>query len=150
MNARSVAKLNGCSFCQIIRGKERAVVVYDDEEHICIMDRHPFNPGHILAIPKKHYSTIFDMPSSEVGKLFTLVADLAKILVRVMRADGLNIGQNNGAAANQLIFHVHVHLIPRYSQDAAQGRFPARKKMSFEELETTAKLIRQEMAKGYK
>ena len=142
--------MNGCAFCQITKGEEEAAVAYEDDEHICIMDRHPINPGHILVMPKKHYATLFDMPSAEVGKLFILAADIAKVLVRVMKADGFNIGQNNGTAAHQLVFHVHVHIIPRYFQDTSGGHFPTRKGADLNELKKMASLIYKEAVRSLK
>ncbi|MEM4298297.1 MAG: HIT family protein [Nitrososphaerota archaeon] len=149
MKGDTVVSLDDCPFCKIVRGENRAAIVYDDEDHICIMDRYPFNPGHVLVMPKRHYSTILEMPSSEVGRLFTLVAELTKVIARALKADGLNIGQNNGVAAHQLVPHVHVHIIPRYVRDAAEGHFPVRKRMSFEELERIAEIIRQESARSF-
>jgi len=142
--------VDGCDFCQIVKGEEEeeAAIAYEDGEHICI--RHPINPGHMLVMPKKHYATLLDMPSPEVGKLFTLVADMAKSVVRVMKADGFNVGQNNGAVARQLVFHVHVHIIPRYLQDASEGHFPTRKKTDIDELRRLASLICGEVLKNLK
>ena len=82
------------------------------------------------------------MGDDEVGKLFSTVSSLAKGIVKALDANGLNIGQNNGRAANQIVPHVHVHIIPRYSYDSPNGRWPSRNLISDEELEKIAEKIR--------
>lgn len=132
-----------CTFCDIVEGREQAVVIYEDTEHVAIMDRNPINPGHLLVLPKQHYETVFDMPRTDVGRLFTLAADLAASIKRTLQADGVNIGQNNGRAARQLVPHVHVHVIPRFFRDSPEGGWPSRKAASLSELERVAHRIRR-------
>lgn len=134
-----------CTFCRIIRGDEEGIIVYEDEEHLILMDKHPYNPGHNLVIPKKHYKTLFDMPKSEVGKLFEKVWLIAKATLKALKADGIHIGQNNGRAARQVIDHVHVHIIPRFYEDVKDGSWPARKNIPIEESRKLAGLIRQQI-----
>lgn len=106
------------------------------------MDKYPINKGHTLVLPKNHHENIFTMSDDEVGKLFSTVSFLAKGIVKALDAKGLNIGQNNGRAANQIVPHVHVHIIPRYSYDSQNGRWPSRNLISDEELEKIAEKIR--------
>ena len=106
------------------------------------MDKYPINKGHTLVLPKNHHESIFTMGDDEVGKLFSIVSFLAKGIVKALDANGLNIGQNNGRAANQIVPHVHVHIIPRYSYDSQNGRWPSRNLISDEELEKIAERIR--------
>ncbi len=134
-----------CTFCRIIRGVEHGVVVEEDEEYLVLMDRHPYNPGHNLVIPKKHYKTLLDMPRSEVGRLFERVWLVARATVKALEADGVHIGQNNGRAARQVIDHVHVHIIPRFYNDTEDGSWPARKSMPVEEMKRLAEQIRQQI-----
>jgi histidine triad (HIT) family protein len=103
-----------CLFCNIILGKGSAHVVYQDETHIAIMDKYPIQRGHVLVIPKEHHERIIDMPRESVSELFARVPMIAKGVLLATGADGFNIGNNNGKAANQIIPHVHVHIIPRY------------------------------------
>lgn len=134
-----------CAFCRIIQGEEEGVIAYEDEEHIVIMDKHPYNPGHNLVIPKKHYKTLLEMPKSEAGKLFEKVWLIAKATVKALEADGVHIGQNNGRAARQVIDHVHVHIIPRFHEDEKNGSWPTRKTIPIEESKKLAGLIRQQI-----
>ena len=94
-------------------------------------------------IPKKHYETMRDMPPNEVGELFVSVAKVMRGVFKATRADGINIGQSNGAAASQDIFHMHVHIIPRHKGDSPEGlTFPERKRTSQTDMERTGLSIR--------
>ena len=105
-----------CIFCDIITGKKNAYLIYEDKTHIAIMDKYPIHLGHSLVIPRKHHEKIIDMSTEEVSSLFSKVPLVARAILKATSADGFNIGQNNGRAANQIIPHVHVHIIPRYEK----------------------------------
>jgi histidine triad (HIT) family protein len=128
-----------------MQGVERGVIIDENEEYLVLMDKHPYNPGHNLVIPKKHYRTLLDMPKSEVGKLFEKVWLVAKATVKALKADGVHIGQNNGRAARQVIDHVHVHIIPRFYNDTKDGSWPARKTIPLEEMERLAERIKRQI-----
>lgn len=133
----------GCVFCDIVEGRGDAAAVYEDDTYLAFMDRSPITEGHVLLLPKAHFETLLDMPLEEVGPFFTRVAHLAAAITRAMDADGFNVGQNNGRAANQIVFHVHVHIIPRYVDDSPEGRWPSRRMTSMEDLEAVASRIRR-------
>jgi histidine triad (HIT) family protein len=103
-----------CIFCNVINKKQDAHVIFEDESHIAIMDKYPIQNGHSLVMPKIHHEKILDMSNDEVGALFSRVPIVARGILGATGADGFNIGQNNGKSANQIIPHVHVHIIPRY------------------------------------
>jgi histidine triad (HIT) family protein len=132
-----------CIFCSIIAGEEASVLVYRDHGFIVLMDKYPMNPGHTLLMPIRHYETILQMPSVEVGKLYSLVPAFAKAIMSAVRADGFNVGQNNGIAANQIVPHVHVHIVPRFHDDSPDGKWPARTVSSEEELLKIALKIKE-------
>ena len=104
-----------CIFCDILEGKVTAHFVYQDKTHVAIMDKYPIQRGHTLVIPRDHNERITDMDTKKVSSLFSKIPAIARAILEVTGADGFNIGQNNGKAANQIIPHVHVHIIPRYS-----------------------------------
>ncbi len=135
-----------CIFCSILEGTRSSALVYEGEHHVAFMDKFPLNPGHTLVVPRAHYETLFDMPAEEVGALYARVATLADAVRAAMAADGMNIGQNNGRAASQIVGHVHVHIIPRHHNDSARG-WPSRKQATREELEDVAARIRAEVSK---
>ena len=129
-----------CIFCSIISKDREAAYVYEDEEFMAIMDKYPINIGHTLVMPKKHYKTLLDMPLNDIARLFALTAYIAKAVVKATNADGFSIGQNNGEVANQIIPHVHVHIIPRYAND--KTRWSSRRLVTLEQLQDTARKIR--------
>lgn len=108
-----------CIFCNMINKKQEAHVIYEDESHIAIMDKYPIQQGHSLVMPKIHHEKIIDMSNDEVGALFSRVPLVARGILASTGADGFNIGQNNGRSANQIIPHVHVHIIPRYQKSGS-------------------------------
>ena len=102
-------------FTQIIEREIPGFFVYEDENHVAILDKYPIDYGHTLVIPKKPYELLTEMPISEVGDLFSLVPVIANAVKKGTGADAFSIAQNNGKAAKQIVPHVHVHIIPRYS-----------------------------------
>jgi histidine triad (HIT) family protein len=110
-----------------------------------IMDKYPINVGHTLVIPRKHYENLLNMPRAEVAELYSIVPDIAKAVVKAVKADGFNVGQNNGIAANQIVPHVHVHIVPRFVYDSPDGKWPARRVAAADELAYTAEKIKSEL-----
>jgi len=132
-----------CLFCNIIRKKQDAYVIFEDDSHIAIMDKYPIQKGHSLVMPKIHREKIIDMSDEEVGKLFSMVPTIARGIMAATGADGFNIGQNNGRSANQIIPHVHVHIIPRYNK---VGNLWTRRMITNDtDLDDLAKKIRNNM-----
>ena len=130
-----------CLFCNIVNGKQEGHIIFEDESHIAIMDKYPIQQGHTLVIPKTHHEKVIDMSSDEISELFIRVPIIVRGILEVTGAEGFNIGQNNGRAANQIIPHVHVHIIPRYQKT---GNPWARRMIATDkELEDLASKIRK-------
>ena len=134
-----------CISSSIINGSSEGITVYDNDHFLVLMDKYPISHGHTLVIPKKHYDNLLFMPSDEVGKLYSLVSIIAKAVVSAVSADGFNVGQNNGKSANQIIPHVHVHIIPRFKNDNSNGRWPTRYIAKEEELCDFSKKIKNQL-----
>lgn len=132
-----------CIFCDIAEGKQDAHVVYEDKTHLAILDKYPIQLGHTLVIPRDHHEKIIDLSTDGVSQLFSKVPDVARAILKVTGADGFNIGQNNGKAANQIIPHVHVHIIPRYEK--SRNPWKSRMIAKDEELKDLAIKIRKAM-----
>lgn len=130
-----------CLFCQIIKGEIPAYFIYEDDTHVAIMDKYPIHKGHSLVMPRKHHEKITDMDKEEVSLLFSKVPSIARAILNATDADGFNLGQNNGRAANQIIPHVHVHVIPRYAKVGVA--WPKRSIASDKDLEALAAKIRK-------
>ncbi|MBU6390122.1 HIT family protein [Patescibacteria group bacterium] len=107
-----------CIFCKIVRGELPASKVYEDDNVLGFLDIKPVNPGHALVIPKKHFESIHDTPDELVGKMAVASKKIAGVIQNELGAKGVNIGMNNGAAAGQMVFHAHIHVMPRYGKDS--------------------------------
>jgi histidine triad (HIT) family protein len=135
-----------CIFCSIIDGQEPCVQIHRDNGFLVLMDKYPINPGHALVMPTKHYETLLQMPPAEVGKLYSLVPAIAKAIISAVKADGFNVGQNNGIAANQIVPHVHVHIVPRFHDDSPDGKWPSRRVAPQEDILKIAQKIKEEIS----
>ncbi len=111
---------NNCIFCKIANGEIPAATLYEDKEFRVILDLGPASKGHALILPKKHAENLFELPDETAGKAMILAKKIAGILKEGLKADGVNVVQNNGEAAGQTVMHFHLHLIPRYENDTVQ------------------------------
>ncbi len=135
-----------CIFCSIIAGESPASVVYEDEHVLAFMDIMPVNPGHVLVVPKKHCPTLGDLDEATGVHLFRAGMRIERAIRQAdLRCEGTNLLQNNGRAAMQEVFHVHLHVIPRYRGDSLRFSYDRRSREP-EELEQTAELLRRELA----
>ncbi len=103
---------NPCLFCKDPRG-----VSLQHELAFSARDSYPASPGHTLVIPRRHVASFFDLTPEEVAACMDLIREEKKRIDEELDPDGYNIGVNVGSAAGQSIFHVHIHLIPRYKGD---------------------------------
>ncbi|MGE0595332.1 MAG: HIT family protein [Hyphomonadaceae bacterium] len=102
-------------FAKILRGEIPAVKVFEDEDVLAFMDIFPQARGHLLVVPKNvRARNMLELPEERVAPLMQRVHQLARATEKVLKPDGLTITQFNGAPAGQTIFHLHVHIIPRY------------------------------------
>lgn len=103
---------NPCLFCTDPRGGS-----LQNELAYSARDSYGVSPGHTLVIPRRHVAAFFDLTPAEVAACMELINEEQKQLDKEFKPDGYNIGVNIGQAAGQSIFHVHIHIIPRYSGD---------------------------------
>ncbi|SET29029.1 HIT family protein [[Clostridium] polysaccharolyticum] len=106
-----------CIFCKIIEGDIPSTTLYEDEEFKVIFDIFPASKGHVIILPRYHAANIFELPQEITAKAFVLAKKIATVLKKVLGCDGINILQNNGEAAGQTVFHLHIHVIPRFKDD---------------------------------
>ncbi len=132
-----------CVFCRDVIRDRKASIVYENDQVMAFMDIAPVEPGHVLVVPRDHYANIMDIDEPVYLEVHRVTRMISPAVVRAVGADAVNIGQNNGACANQRVFHYHVHIIPRFcSRELNWGR----KTVEDEELEQMAVLIRNEIA----
>ena len=100
-------------FAKILRGELPAHKVYENEKTFAFLDIMPRAPGHTLVIPKAAARTILDIDPAELAELVKATQTVARAAVSVFSADGLTIQQFNEVAGGQVVFHLHVHIVPR-------------------------------------
>jgi histidine triad (HIT) family protein len=132
-------------FSKIVAGEIPSVKVYEDDVTYAFMDIGPASRGHTLVIPKAEHPDLFSIPPEELAAVTRTVQRVARAINAALRPDGVNVIQNNGAAAGQTVFHYHVHIIPRWEGDGAL-RLWAPGKASPDELRALAEQIQAALA----
>ncbi len=133
-------KKDDCIFCKIASGEIPSTTIYEDDYNKVFFDINPASKGHCLIVPKEHYDNIYDLDEEAAGRLFGLATKVANGLKKELDLEGLNILQNNGEIAGQTVYHIHLHLIPRYAGDTVNiGLKPG--EADVEELKTLADKI---------
>jgi diadenosine tetraphosphate (Ap4A) HIT family hydrolase len=117
--------LSACEFCEIIAGRSPASIVHRDDDCIAFMDIRPVTTGHLLVVPIEHSTHLADLDPAEGKALFALAQTLAAAIRRSeLKPAGINLHLADGEAAGQEIFHVHLHVIPRYRGDGFGLKLP--------------------------
>lgn len=104
-----------CIFCKIAKGEVESRKIYEDNNFIAALDINPANKGHVIIFPKEHYEFLSDLPNNL--NLIEIIKRLSSIIIKTVRAEGINLVVANGAVAGQKIPHLIIHLIPRFSGD---------------------------------
>ncbi|MFU8771710.1 MAG: HIT family protein [Anaerolineales bacterium] len=116
--------MKNCIFCDILSGSQPCSLVYQD--HVCtaFMDIQPVNPGHLLIIPNKHASNLNELEEITGGHIFQVAQRLAAALRKSpVLCEGINLFLADGAVAGQEVFHVHLHVLPRFRSDGFGFKF---------------------------
>ena len=117
-------RVNDCIFCAILAGEQPASVVYRDDVCTAFMDIQPVNPGHVLVIPNAHAASLAELEPETGGQMFRVAQRITAALRRgTVRCEGVNLFLADGEAAMQEVFHVHLHILPRYEGDGFGLRF---------------------------
>ncbi len=114
-----------CIFCKIVAGEIPCCTILETDDAIAFLDVGPIAHGHVLLIPKMHAETLDKLDSSAMAATARLLPRLVSAVKIATGCEGVNILQNNGAVAGQIVPHVHFHLIPRTSGDAFTIPWPA-------------------------
>jgi len=114
-----------CIFCKIAAGDVPSARIAESPLAVAFLDVGPIATGHALIVPREHYRTIDDAPPEQVAAVFAMAARVASALKRALGAEGVNVLQNNGRCAGQVVPHMHVHVIPRREGDGINWPWPA-------------------------
>jgi len=109
--------MNDCLFCKIIKGEIPSNKVYEDDNVFAFLDINPINPGHVLVAPKNHCENMLDCSEDDLKAMITVVPRIAKAVMKAFDYPAFNLGVNNGSQANQLVPHLHFHIMPRCDGD---------------------------------
>ena len=114
---------NQCPFCSIAGGSASASMVYEDSNILAFMDLNPIREGHTLIVSREHWENLYDIPEKTLSELIAVVKRVAVAVKKTVGADGIQIIQNNGRSAGQVVMHIHFHVIPMFSEPRKRGRF---------------------------
>jgi len=106
-----------CVFCKVVNGDIPGKVVFENDKAIGILDVHPIALGHTVVIPKGHVPSIMNLPEDEIELVFKAVKRVAEVLNDKLSPDGFTYGINQGNASGQTVDHLHIHIVPRWSDD---------------------------------
>ena len=135
-----------CIFCEIVAGRADASVVYEDDNVLAFLDLFPVNEGHTLVIPKTHATYLEDMDGDAGRHVFGTAHRLAQAVRESgVRCEGVNLFMADGAVAGQEVFHVHMHVIPRFEGDGFGLRFGDKSQADRDDLDRTAERIRSQV-----
>lgn len=109
-----------CIFCKLANGDLPTNSIYEDEDFNVILDISPASIGHCVILPKTHAANLYELPDDYCSKIMPVAKKCATAIKKSLGCTGLNVLQNNGESAGQTVFHLHVHLIPRYDDDTVQ------------------------------
>jgi len=107
----------GCVFCKIAKGKVPCYKVYEDKKIMAFFDINPIAKGHTLVIPKKHYENLFDCKDKILEKMIKISQKIAINYKEKLGCTGVNILNASGQSAEQSVFHIHFHVVPRFDDD---------------------------------
>ncbi len=131
-------------FTKIVNGEIPSVKVYEDDHTLAFMDINPASRGHTLVICKAEHPGLLDVPPDHLSAVAHTTQKVAHAIMAALKPDGFNILQNNGAAAGQIVFHYHVHIIPRWEGDGMTP-FSRTRQADPAELENIAATIKEHL-----
>ena len=108
--------MSDCIFCQIAAGTMKAEIVHETPQAIAFLDKFPAAKGHVVVIPRAHAVTLLDLDDAGVAGVFRAVRDVMRKVTAALAPAGMNVGWNHLRPAGQVVDHLHVHVLPRWTQ----------------------------------
>ena len=138
--------MQDCIFCKIVAGSIPSCKVYEDENTIAFMDVGPLVKGHTLVIPKKHHDPLTDTPPETLLACMQTVKLVMQAQQKALGCQGVNLHQANGAAAGQVVPHLHFHVIPRFVDDGHHWNWNAQSYATQEAMQEMAQRIQENIS----
>jgi histidine triad (HIT) family protein len=136
-------KDDNCIFCKIANGEIPSRTIYEDDDFRVILDLAPATKGHALILPKEHFKNLYEISDDTAAKVLPLAKKMAEKMTKRLGCEGFNLIQNNNEIAGQSVFHFHMHLIPRYTDDN-QNLVMKPNEVSADELDAVRDIINNE------
>ncbi len=147
MMASSSSEQIDCDFCRIARGEDNAVeVVCDGQSWIAFFPLNPATPGHTLVIPRAHVANLWQVEPTQGADLMAAVIQVGHAIQTALEPEGMNLITSAGEAAEQTVFHLHMHLVPRWAQDGFGHIWPRGERYEKANIQDVANRIRQACA----
>ncbi len=138
--------MTDCTFCKIVLSEIPSQKIYEDDIVMAFLDINPVSYGHTLVIPREHFADFVSTPPEILTAVVKVARKIAPSILKAMNSQAFNIGVNNGSAAGQDVFHVHLHIIPRFPDDGLKS-WHGRGKYEEGEIVATASKIKMELEK---
>ncbi|MGW5232053.1 HIT family protein [Streptomyces nodosus] len=139
----TTADLTECPFCLIAQGRSAAEVVFESAENIAFLPLNPATLGHTLVVPKRHVQDLWDLESGPAKSLMDSTLQVAHGLRVALKPQGLNLINSSGSAASQTVFHLHMHLVPRWDGDRVGNIWPPKRRLEAAVREQLADEVRE-------
>jgi histidine triad (HIT) family protein len=133
-----------CEFCRIVRGLQESRIVCETSDCLAFFPTRPVTTGHTLVIPKTHVKDLWSAGPTVAAYTMDAVLVTGQAIAAALKPDGMNIINSAGSAASQTVYHLHVHLVPRWQDDQIGDIWPASPDLSEDTLDEIAELVRRE------
>jgi histidine triad (HIT) family protein len=134
--------MDNCIFCKIISHQAPSHRVYEDPDFLAFLTINPVSKGHTLVIPKTHWESLFDLDHGVAGRYFEVIQKLGIHICKKLDCRDFNVVNANGKRAQQSVFHIHFHIVPRFENDGLNLWFHGLQKPGNDELEKVCRLIK--------
>lgn len=139
-----MAAIEECDFCAIARGDDPSVeMVCESDEWVAFFPLEPATPGHTLVIPRRHVVDLWSADPQLGAVLMTAVIQVGRAIDASLSPEGMNLISSAGQTAEQTVFHLHLHVVPRWNRDGFGQIWPAKSRFEDSDLEEVAKGIRE-------
>jgi histidine triad (HIT) family protein len=131
-----------CTFCKIVRGEVAARIVWSSAEALAFLPLEPATRGHTLVVAREHVPDLWSIDHQLGSSLMTAVLEVGRAIERALHPEGMNLISSAGQAATQTVFHLHLHVVPRWSDDRMGDIWPRSEPWSQADLDDLADRIR--------